>query len=137
TATHTNAHTLASAIKARREELGLSLHRVAVMGGPTKPTQIRYESGDIPAGTQSGTLAKYDTALRWAIGTAEAILYGSAPAPQQPAEVIELPVTHEVSPDTWEVDSGKLRGLLGAVRKLSAELVDKIPEIPQEVLATV
>lgn len=134
TPNHPNAEKLAAAIRARREELGLSLHRVAGKGGPTKPTQTRYERGEIPLGTQDGTLRKYDHALDWAPGSAAAILAG---------EVLPLVAAREhhppppsPEPDSWEVSSQKLKSLNRAVQKLRAELAE-LTALPSEVKETV
>lgn len=132
TDSHTNARRLAQAVRARREELGLSLLDVVKKGGPTKPTIIRYERGDIPHEVPPGTMAKFDHALDWEPGTAERILSGTDP---QETGTVVVPLPVEPAPDAvdlLEVDSEKFRALVKSVTDLRGKLLE-LPTVPPEI----
>lgn len=65
---------LASVVRERRAELGLSMARVASLGGPSEPTLVRLESGASPP-LRSPTLQKLDMVLQWPTGTARALYH--------------------------------------------------------------
>lgn len=97
---HPNAERLAEAIATRRATQRWSYARVKRNGGPTKPTQMAYERGDIPAGVSSDVLEKFDAGLGWELGTALSILGGgAAPDPGQPVATPALPETPEEPAD--------------------------------------
>jgi hypothetical protein len=103
-AVHPNARALALAIKRRREEeLDMSMDLVAKRGGPKKPTQVRYEAGDIPLRPQPATLNKINRALDWPKGYAQALLEG------QPIEDLPQPspIARDMSAD--ELSVGELQ----------------------------
>lgn len=68
---------LASAVRARREELDLTQDQVALAGGPsnTKLGQIENGVGAVAA----ATLRKLDKGLRWKPGSAREVLAGGEP----------------------------------------------------------
>lgn len=127
-----NAKELAEAIKSRRAELGLTMAQVARRGGPTKPTQVKYERGRIPDGSQAGTLRKYDHALGWTPGHASSLLghpgaednvaYLKPVLPPSAAEVAEKGTG-------WIVDSSKLHDLMTGISRLRKQLA----EMPEDI----
>ncbi|MFE3081755.1 hypothetical protein [Nocardia tengchongensis] len=62
----------------RRLELGLSQAKVAEAGGPSDTTQAALEAGTLSK-VRPATLLKLDIGLRWAPGSAAAILRGGEP----------------------------------------------------------
>jgi hypothetical protein len=127
-----NAKELAEAIKSRRAELGLTMAQVARRGGPTKPTQVKYERGHIPDGSQAGTLRKYDIALGWTPGHASSLL-GVAGGQDNVVHLIpDLPPAPREMAEKgtgWIVDSSKLHDLMSGISRLRKQLA----EMPEDI----
>jgi hypothetical protein len=85
---------LGIAVKARRDELGLTQPVVHERGGPSIVVQSRVENNDTSRGTgiRAATLDAFDTALRWRPGSAHAVYATGEP----PKPLIEDPL----NPDT-------------------------------------
>lgn len=153
---HPNADRLAEAISARRTAQRWSYVRVSKNGGPTKPTQIAYERGEIPVGVLSTTLEKFDTGLGWEPGTALSILGGGAVPDPHTATVTQLPVPEkrDTTPppakapveeeaeeeDVWAIPSAKLRKMLKLHQELRHQVRDlhlpsDVREVVEEVTA--
>lgn len=74
---------LASAVRTRRETLGLRQKDISTRGGPSYETIRLIEKGE-PGSYQPRTLAGLDRSLAWKAGTTQAILNGTAdPDPQE------------------------------------------------------
>lgn len=74
---------LATAVRARRTDLGLSQAAVAACGGPSDFVISRIENNDEPR-PRPDTLRKLDRALRWESGTAQAIVASGEAPPASP-----------------------------------------------------
>ncbi|MFA7267203.1 MAG: helix-turn-helix transcriptional regulator [Candidatus Nanopelagicales bacterium] len=69
---------LAHAVKARREQLGLTQDELAALGGPSDTTVVKIEKGKTEPGRQ--TFRKLDLALEWEPGSARRVMEtGEAP----------------------------------------------------------
>lgn len=68
-----------NAVRARRQQLNLTLDGVKAAGGPTGPTVIRAEAGSLEDPRPS-TLSKFDTALQWEPGSAAGVFWERKPA---------------------------------------------------------
>lgn len=68
---------LADAAKARRHQLSLSRRAVLARGGPCGETVRQLEIG-LRTNYRSSTYGQLDTGLGWPLGTAQAVLHGSA-----------------------------------------------------------
>lgn len=121
------AEKLAATISDRRSQLGLTQAQVTRRGGPSKPTQIRYEASDIPSGAQDGTLRKYESALELPPGTLQAILDGGEPVIPHPSETTLSSLFERPGPepvDVWHVDGTKLRSLFEEIQMLRARVME-------------
>lgn len=73
---------LGEAIRGRRHTLGLTQRDVVAAGGPALSTLRQIESAKSPGGLSHSTTFALDRALRWAPGSADAMLTGgSEPQP--------------------------------------------------------
>jgi hypothetical protein len=119
-----------NAVRERRQYLNLTLDGVKAAGGPTGPTVVRTEAGELEDPRPS-TLAKFDDALQWQPGSAAKVFWdGAQPraraAPSRaldpgvatvalPLEfVLDLMSTHRQLNDLADAASG--HGQLQAVR---------------------
>lgn len=118
------AEKLAATISDRRSQLGLTQAQVTRRGGPSKPTQIRYEASDIPSGAQDGTLHKYESALELPPGTLQTILDGGQPIIPDPSETTLSSLFERPGPDVWHVDGTKLRSLFEELQMLRARVME-------------
>lgn len=84
--THGRLERLAEAVKNRREELGLTQGGLGSRGGPGVVTVGKIERAEIQQ-PQPATLAGLDRSLRWAQGSAAAVLAGQEPTPLQDGDV--------------------------------------------------
>lgn len=80
--TDTNWAQLATAVRARREALGLRQKDISTRRGPSYETVRLIERGE-PGSYQPRTLVGLDRALAWKVGTTQAILNGTASADPQ------------------------------------------------------
>jgi hypothetical protein len=69
---------LADAVRGRRNTLGLTQRDVVDAGGPAMSTLRQIEAAKSPGGVSRSTTSSLDRALRWAPGTAQAMLSGTA-----------------------------------------------------------
>lgn len=99
---------LARYVKARRDELGLRQDELKDRGGPSTTTLTKVESAS--ATLAPVTLRKLDDGLRWARGSAAAILAGGEPSFTYP----NLP------------PPARQRDALPSLRPLSPETVDRL-----------
>jgi hypothetical protein len=75
----------ATVVQARRRQLNLTLAGLHANGGPTVPTLVRTEQGDLLS-PRPDTLAKFDRGLEWEPGSAaRAYWEGRPPAPAKRA----------------------------------------------------
>jgi transcriptional regulator with XRE-family HTH domain len=88
---------LAAAIRATREDLGLTQEALAARAGVAEGSVQNLESGK-PRNRMPQTLAKIEPHLGWAEGSGRLILEGGQPIPADPADI-----------DDGEPDSEKLR----------------------------
>lgn len=72
---HPKSRRLASAMRLRREDLGLTQRGLKSLGGPSHQSVLDFESAKIPVNPQSRTFDAIDTALQWTPGTARMILH--------------------------------------------------------------
>jgi transcriptional regulator with XRE-family HTH domain len=77
--TQTGLGRLATAIKARRAELGLAQGDLTARGGPSIVTVGQLERGQIER-PQAVTLARLERALDWTAGSASRVLAGGEPS---------------------------------------------------------
>jgi len=115
---HQHADLIAEEVLRRRTELGLTTQEVEDRGGPTRPTQNRFEKGRTSPELQMGTLAKYDQALEWPPGTAEALASGI-----RPARAVEASTWADLRPD--------LKKILKSITNVRRTAKD-IPGLPLE-----
>ena len=81
---------LGAAVKQRRGDMGYTQQDVTRDGGPSDTTQTGIELGTA-TGVSAATLRKLDTALRWAPGSAKAVMDGGEPTVlDEPAEQITV-----------------------------------------------
>ena len=73
----TNAHALATALKARRHQLDLSQADVEKRGGPNAATVRRIERGEVTE-VRARTIRQLEHALDWRDGVVEKIVAGTA-----------------------------------------------------------
>lgn len=92
-----HAEHLGDRVRERRRQLNLTLNGVKAAGGPTGPTVIRAEAGQLEDPRPS-TLAKLDEALRWTPGSAARAYWERA----EPEPLTE-PVAAEWDPGASEV----------------------------------
>lgn len=89
---------LATAVKQRRAELGLAQGDLSGRGGPSIVTVGQIERGQIEK-PQASTLSRLDKALRWAPGTAAAVLAGAKAPTVGPGNDDGSHVTHSRADD--------------------------------------
>ncbi|MFI9509239.1 hypothetical protein [Nocardia sp. NPDC052566] len=126
----------------RRRQLNLTLDGVKAAGGPTGPTVIRAEAGELEEPRPS-TLAKFDQALQWVPGSAARVFWdrGEPRLPQSdrppldpgaaevslPLElVLELLTTQRRLGDFVDgpgTDLGALRAISGSLNEQISALV--------------
>ncbi|WP_336794296.1 helix-turn-helix transcriptional regulator [Gordonia malaquae] len=133
--------TLGNAVRARREELGLTYQQIAEQGGPSSPTMLTIEQGR-RGKLRPATLAKLDRVLGWEPGTAES--YTSAnPTDEQvsPPDADRVAVLHDAfhtlanTPGSEDAASAALDMLAHAVvprllhniQRLSADHLYRLP----------
>ncbi|NUS42844.1 MAG: hypothetical protein HOQ24_04020 [Mycobacteriaceae bacterium] len=114
---------LGEKVAERRRQLNMTLEGVKAAGGPTGPTVIRTEAGELEDPRPS-TLAKFDEALQWQPGSAARVFWEDAdPAPRAG----EL----EPAAGTAALSIELVLGLLSAHRRLNdyADAANPDPEL--------
>lgn len=102
--------------KQRRDQLGMTQQNVWDAGGPSDTTQSGIELGTA-TGVQRSTLLRLERALRWAPGSARAVMDGGQPTPMKDAREDPAPASAR---DLHE----QLAALAGRITSLSAQLHD-------------
>ncbi|MGX1778588.1 hypothetical protein ACWIGW_41230 [Nocardia brasiliensis] len=107
----------ASAIRGRRNQLGMTIQAVSAADGPAVPTIVKAEAGGLRS-PQPKTFAKFDIALRWKPGSAARAYWGAEqPTPiETPRFVAPLRAGHEVV----SVPLDRVLALISLQRELDA-----------------
>ncbi|KAF0849192.1 helix-turn-helix domain-containing protein [Nocardia caishijiensis] len=124
------AQYLGAKVHERRRQLNLTINDVKRAGGPTGPTVVKAEAGQLDEPRPS-TLAKFDQALRWTAGSAARIFWdGEEPTPvREPALPVLDPGSAEVA-----LPVEAMLQLLGTQRRL-ADYVDRLDAESSELAA--
>lgn len=111
-----NAQHLGAKVHERRRQLNLTVGGVRSAGGPTGPTVVKAEAGQLDEPRPS-TLAKFDVALRWVPGSAARVFWDGA----EPVAASD-PVVPVLDPGLAEVGLPVevILGLLATQRRLAA-----------------
>lgn len=109
---------LAEFAATRRRELGLSYEQVQQRGGPSDTRMRAIENGTGPA-LRSSTLAKIDSALRWAEGSSQAVLNGGEPTPLQDATSVADPLA--LDEGSFAVSNDEIAAMVASLRQLDHE----------------
>lgn len=106
-------------VAARRLALGLSYAQVHQQGGPSDTRTRAIENGTGPA-LRSSTLDKLDLALRWAPGSARAVLNGDEPVPAPAPTKNDVP---RMSLDEGEftVSNNEIAQMVASLRELDRQ----------------
>ncbi|MER6488780.1 helix-turn-helix transcriptional regulator [Streptomyces virginiae] len=120
---------LASQVRARRLELGLSRAALAEHAGISKGTCHRVEEGQPIRDT---SYAKIDAALGWAPGSCAAIRDGGHPAPnlgEGGLSVVEVSLSEEGIGDAFMIVAVKNSDLPAAkIRAMKDELIEELKQ---------
>jgi transcriptional regulator with XRE-family HTH domain len=109
---------LASAVRARRDELGLTQEQVAAAGGPSTATMRLIESA-LAQSYRQRTFRQLEEALGWERGTCRRVLAGGEPTPASATG------TSFAIPETVRVAS-EMAADIGAL--VSGRFADELPE---------
>lgn len=120
---------LATRVRARRVELGLSLAALAERAGVSKGTARRVEEGQPIRDTN---YAKIDASLGWAPGSCVATRDGGIPAPDLGGEglkVIKEPIDEEGIGDAFMIVAVKNSDLpAAAIRSMKDQLIEELKQ---------
>lgn len=118
----------ATVTESRRGQLGLTMSAVHKAGGPSVPTLVQAEAGELD-NPQAKTFAKFDAGLRWVPGSA-ARAYRDAEQPI-PADEKRQPVAEPIQfgPDQVPIAVKQIVALMGIHEDLhaAAEGTDPVP----------
>ncbi|CAM4378979.1 helix-turn-helix transcriptional regulator [Nocardia ninae] len=108
----------ATVIKARRNQLGMTIQAVSAADGPAVPTIVKAEARGLRS-PQPKTFAKFDTALRWEPGSA-ARAYWSAEQPASTDTPRLAPAPLRAGHEVVGVPLDRVLALTGLQRELNA-----------------
>ncbi|MCT1885775.1 helix-turn-helix domain-containing protein [Dietzia cinnamea] len=107
-------------VAARRLALGLSYTQVHQQGGPSDTRTRAIENGTGPA-LRSSTLDKLDTALRWAPGSARAVLNGGDPVPLPASPTKENVPRMSLDEGKFLVSNNEIAQMVASLRELDRQ----------------
>lgn len=116
---------LAEAVKAEREELGLTQEQIASSGGPSTAT-MRLIEGAMQAGYRSRTLLALERSLGWPRGKVRRILRGEPEPEVAITAVPRIPdIEWRIPPEAAALTPEQKTYVEGLIRLLAASLQRK------------
>lgn len=134
---HPHAHALAGAMKRRRQSKGWSYRRIVENEGPSKPTILKYERGQIPEVVDDVMMHRIDVGYEWKDGSTRALLEGN---PDDPEAATPAPadVWADLSQSMEEMVDNTTLDLMASVRSLEKVLTKyKMPDDVREAVGEI